>query len=135
MPGFSQSVTLAASRLTSGEGRSTRSEFWYWNLTLFLAAMVINVIAAFILSYNRAISCSEYGGLFSLLVTIFWPLLCVTVCIRRLHDRNMSGWWFLVLLVPIASLVMLFIIMFLPGTPGPNRFGPDPLGRQPRQQP
>ncbi len=129
MPGFSQSVTLAASRLTSGEGRSTRSEFWYWTLTLFLAALVICFIAA-----TSITSYSAYQGLVNLL-SIITALLLITVCIRRLHDRNMSGWWYLVLLVPFANLAIAFIIGFLPGTPGPNRFGPDPLGRQPRQQP
>ena len=52
---------------------------------------------------------------------------------RRLHDRNMSGWWllgFVVLsLIPLlgifASIAML-VIFFLPGTNGPNRFGDDP---------
>lgn len=73
------------------------------------------------------------------------PNLGVTV--RRLHDRNLSGWW---LLVPIGSLLLWLLgrgapgagaapasallslsmcvcylaILSLPGTAGPNRFGP-----------
>jgi uncharacterized membrane protein YhaH (DUF805 family) len=59
----------------------------------------------------------------------------IAVGVRRLHDRNMSGWWYLgfivLSLVPvigfIASIAMI-VIFLLPGTPGPNKYGPDPKG-------
>lgn len=61
----------------------------------------------------------------------FIPNIAVTI--RRLHDRDMSGWWYLgfiaVSVVPFVNLlaaIALFVIMLLPGTTGPNRFGPDP---------
>lgn len=57
----------------------------------------------------------------------------IAVSIRRLHDRDMSGWWYLGLtlagLIPIIGFlasIALLVLMALPGTPGPNRFGPDP---------
>ncbi len=64
-------------------------------------------------------------------LAVLIPSIAVTV--RRLHDRNMSGWWylgfmvlaFIPLLGLLASLAFL-IVMFLPGTAGPNRFGEDP---------
>ena len=46
----------------------------------------------------------------------------LAVSIRRMHDQDRSGWW---ILCPIANIIFLFI----DGTPGPNRFGPDPKGR------
>ena len=59
------------------------------------------------------------------------PSIAVTV--RRLHDRDMSGWWYLGLavasaipLVGFAASIALFVLMVLPGTDGGNRFGPDP---------
>jgi uncharacterized membrane protein YhaH (DUF805 family) len=69
------------------------------------------------------------AGLYLLFILV--PGIAVTV--RRLHDREMSGWWYLgftVLgMIPvvgwIASIAFL-VIMFLPGTPGYNRFGEDP---------
>lgn len=61
----------------------------------------------------------------------FIPSIAVTV--RRLHDRDMSGWWYLGLIVagfiPVIGFVgsiALFVFMLLPGTPGGNRFGDDP---------
>ena len=71
------------------------------------------------------------------IVVVYWlaiivPTLAVTV--RRLHDRDMSGWWYLGFIVLsaiplvgwIASIAQI-VIFCLPGTPGPNRFGEDPL--------
>jgi len=68
-------------------------------------------------------------GLFFLAIVI--PGIAVTV--RRFHDRDMSGWWYLGFVVlgmipkigGLFSLAML-VLMALPGTPGPNRYGADP---------
>jgi uncharacterized membrane protein YhaH (DUF805 family) len=43
----------------------------------------------------------------------------ITLTIQRSHDFNMSGWFALLWLVPLANLAFWFI----PGTDGPNRFG------------
>ena len=67
---------------------------------------------------------------------ILWLALLlptVAVSVRRLHDRDMSGWWYapviLLAWVPlIGGLIGLafLVVMLLRGTPGPNRFGADP---------
>jgi uncharacterized membrane protein YhaH (DUF805 family) len=55
-----------------------------------------------------------------------WIGLVVTV--RRLHDRNKSGRWVLVNLVPVVGWLWTLIECgILRGTTGPNRFGQDPL--------
>jgi uncharacterized membrane protein YhaH (DUF805 family) len=68
-------------------------------------------------------------GLFGL--ASFIPSIAVVV--RRLHDRNMSGWWYLGVIlasfIPVVgglAGIAMFVLFCLPGTPGPNRFGPDP---------
>lgn len=76
-----------------------------------------------------------FGGMGLLIV--LWGLVVlipgIAVTIRRLHDRDMSGWWYLGFIVAsfipfvgfVASIALL-VLMFLPGTEGPNRFGEDP---------
>src|SRR3979490_1787914 len=55
-----------------------------------------------------------------------WP--CIAVGAKRCHDRNRSGWFQLISLVPIVgALWLLFDLGILRGTDGPNRFGPAPL--------
>ena len=47
---------------------------------------------------------------------------------KRWHDRDNSGWWVLVNFIPLIGSLWAFIVAgFLRGTPGYNRFGPDPL--------
>lgn len=62
------------------------------------------------------------SSMMSIVILLFWvatiiPMLAVQV--RRCHDQDKSGWF---ILVPIYGI----ILMFLEGTRGPNRFGPDP---------
>jgi uncharacterized membrane protein YhaH (DUF805 family) len=60
-------------------------------------------------------------GLFVLFSII--PYLAVGA--RRLHDRNRTGWWQLISLVPLGGLLLLYW-WALRGDDGPNRFGPPP---------
>ena len=45
---------------------------------------------------------------------------------RRLNDINLSGWFVLVGLIPIANFIFGLMLLFWPGTPAVNRFGPMP---------
>jgi uncharacterized membrane protein YhaH (DUF805 family) len=60
-------------------------------------------------------------------LAIFIPNLAVAV--RRLHDQDKSSWWILIGFVPLIGGIWLLILYFTDGTPGPNRFGPDPKER------
>ncbi len=53
------------------------------------------------------------------------PSLAVTV--RRLHDTNSSGWWYLLVPLPYVGGFIVFAWCCIKGTVGTNRFGPDPL--------
>jgi uncharacterized membrane protein YhaH (DUF805 family) len=47
------------------------------------------------------------------------------VYIKRFHDRDKTGWWVLIGLIPlIGPLWLLIELGFLKGTDGANRFGP-----------
>lgn len=49
--------------------------------------------------------------------------------VKRWHDRDKSGWWVMINLVPLIGPIWSLIeVGILRGTVGPNRFGPDPLG-------
>jgi uncharacterized membrane protein YhaH (DUF805 family) len=54
----------------------------------------------------------------------FVPLIAVSV--RRLHDTNRSGWWFLMFLIPLLNLILFFFFMAEDSQPGENRYGPNP---------
>lgn len=57
-------------------------------------------------------------------VLLLWPTLAVSI--KRWHDRDKSGWWVLVVLLPFVGWIVALVANgVLPGTPGPNRFGPE----------
>jgi len=45
---------------------------------------------------------------------------------RRLHDTGRSGWWVLIGLVPLVGVIVLIVFLATDGTPGDNRYGPNP---------
>ena len=100
-------------------GRARRKEYWMFVLfsllIYFLVAIVLVALSATESAINIVI------GLLAL--SLMLPNLAVTI--RRLHDTDRSGWWALLSFVPILSLVIL-VFMFLDGTSGGYRFGPDP---------
>jgi uncharacterized membrane protein YhaH (DUF805 family) len=73
---------------------------------------------------------STAGVLFGILAIVgglglLLPGLAVTV--RRFHDTNSSGWWYLLALLPYIGSFIIFVWCCIPGTRGPNRFGYGPL--------
>lgn len=104
-------------------GRARRKEYWLF----FLFAMVVNIILRIV---DGAIGTLDYqlglgllSGIFSLAILI--PSIAVAV--RRLHDTDRKGWWFLLIFVPIVGAIALIIFFCMKGTDGENRFGSDPL--------
>jgi uncharacterized membrane protein YhaH (DUF805 family) len=60
----------------------------------------------------------------AILLTWMW----IAIDVKRYHDRDRSGWWLLLLLIPVLGPLWLFVVLgFLKGTEGENRFGADPL--------
>lgn len=63
-----------------------------------------------------------FGGIFSLAVLV--PSIAVPV--RRLHDIDRTGWWFLVSFAPLIGAIVLLVFAVQDGTPGGNRYGHNP---------
>jgi uncharacterized membrane protein YhaH (DUF805 family) len=62
---------------------------------------------------------------FLLAIPAAWANLALQA--KRWHDRDKSGWWILVNLVPLVGGLWSFVETgLLPGTPGPNQFGESP---------
>ncbi len=124
---------------TSFQGRSNRKPFWLGLLVL----MIVSTILQFILfglfgvgmmgpspDADPAAAMAEVGKMMVplgiLLLLTLWPTLALYA--KRWHDRDKSGWWSLIMLIPlIGGIWMLIELGFLRGTDGPNRFGPDPI--------
>ena len=67
--------------------------------------------------------------LFELAALPLWIWTTIAMQIKRWHDRDKSGVWMFVGFIPFIGWAWTLVeLMFLQGTIGPNRFGPDPKG-------
>lgn len=105
-----QSISSVFSQYFGFSGRACRSEYWWFFLFEFIAFFVLPLISWVL------------GLIF--FAAVFVPALAVLV--RRLHDTNRTGWWVLLSIIPFGSIVLL-IFAVLPGQPGQNKYGPNPL--------
>jgi uncharacterized membrane protein YhaH (DUF805 family) len=126
-------------------GRISRRTFWlHYFLPIFAASIVAGLLdLAFgftdfastsggTTTYEFSSSSGPIGAIVSLALLV--PSFSSNV--TRLHDRDHSAWWLLFVLLPIIGWIILIVqIGFLPGTPGPNRYGPPVDGRQPMAEP
>ncbi|AII50992.1 DUF805 domain-containing protein [Hymenobacter sp. APR13] len=67
-----------------------------------------------------------YEVLLAGLVLAVSTALAALLSVRRLHDVYLSGWYALVLLVPLVNLLAYMLLAVRPGTPGLNPWGPAP---------
>jgi len=114
-------MIIPLTRYAQFSGRASRSEFWWFqlfNLIVFMPLYVLSFIAGY--TGSEALAWVSIGLGVVVWLALLVPLVSVTI--RRLHDTDLSGWWYLLMLVPFANMVVL-VFMLLPGTPGGNRFG------------
>jgi len=170
------------------QGRARRSEFWLWVLFRIIVGMVSGSIVTSVMfsgmNFQNPDPSQFMARYFQVvpviqLINLALLLPSIAVAVRRLHDINRTGWWYIMpIVVSIAGFIVFFIsfgaklitmaggadhmtdqqglqfvlsmfgsiflYLILPilvaeivmlvfyvtdGTPGSNRFGPDPKGR------
>ena len=104
------------------DGRASRSEYWYFTLFSVIISIILAVIGA-------AAQVGFLQGIYSLAVLL--PSLGVTI--RRLHDTNRSGWWWLIGIIPVIGWIWIIILLASGGDGGSNNYGPDPWDTQTSQ--
>ena len=122
--GFSEAVRTVLNKYATFEGRSRRSEYWYFTLLSVILSIAAQVIGGG----------GRNGGLITLLllgvlclVSLALLIPGIAVSVRRLHDTGRSGWFLLIALIPLVGGILLLVWMCSRGTEGPNRFGADPI--------
>ena len=108
-------------------GRANRPEYWWWVLALVIATIVVAIVEGVILApmLGFEVFASEAGQPLQLLLSLAAFLPSLAVAVRRLHDVDRSGWWYLIVLVPLVVFLVLLYWFVQPGTEGGNQFGPE----------
>lgn len=110
----------ALGKYATFSGRASRAEYWYF----FLAVLVLNLGLAVL---SLIFSDSFLGDLLDGLSTVFLVLMLIpslSIGVRRLHDINKSGWWYLVVFVPLIGPLLLLYWAIQPGDTDSNMHGP-----------
>jgi len=107
---LTNSVISCFNKYFDFETRSSRKEFWYWQLFRILMFLSITFLESLGLS----------GLLF--ISNFIFLIPEVAVSIRRLHDINKSGWWILLTLT-IIGIIPLTYFYCIKGDDGANDYG------------
>lgn len=151
-------MLMPLKRYADFSGRSRRKEFWLFQLLNLIViavffgpiyrVMIGNMMAQATMGQDgtfagAASSGFQFGdhpiavafGAIGLIWVLFVFIPSLALIVRRLHDRDMSGWWYLgfvvLAMIPLVGLVAsiaFLVVMCLDGTQGTNRFGADPKG-------
>jgi uncharacterized membrane protein YhaH (DUF805 family) len=98
---------------TNFAGRARRAEYWWFALANFIAVFVLVVLVT-------------VARIFWVLYVVYLLALIVpgiAVTIRRLHDTDRSGWWWLIALVPFVGGLILLVLLCIDSTRGTNQWG------------
>ena len=100
----------------SFQNRINRKQF----ISRYLLALIIFSFIAF--AIKSLLGESEAANLLQILPVAFLVWATFSICIRRLHDANLSSWWVL------APIVREIFGLLIKSTPGQNSYGvaPDP---------
>ena len=129
-------MLLPLKRYADFSGRSRRKEYWLY----YLLNMIVTIVGLLLVvagvpwdqmnnKYLPPMGISTWiGGMVLILWVLGTFVPSLAVAVRRFHDQDKSGWFYLLAFVPYAGGIILIIFMCLEGTRGANRYGPDPLG-------
>lgn len=104
-------------------GRASRSEYWWFQLFIYIIFSILGLVFV-----SSDLKPEIIGAFIVAYAGLFLPQLAVLV--RRLHDIGKSGNQIWLTFIPIANIffsIRIFIWMFRPGQPFPNKYG-DPPG-------
>jgi uncharacterized membrane protein YhaH (DUF805 family) len=108
-------------------GRACRKEFWYfWG---------INIIISFVHIVNTVLMDIVPGiletvlGFVNIIISVYFIAILIptiAVAVRRLHDINKSGIWFLINFIPFIGGIIFLVLLAQEGNPDVNEFGVSP---------
>ena len=108
--GFIDAIKLFFQNFTNFNGRSRRSEYWW--------ICVFNMIVSFVIG----LILPDFAWIWSVIILV--PTL--SLCVRRLHDIGKSGWWYLLICVPLVGGIILIVWFCRDSDPNANQWGVSP---------
>lgn len=138
MVSFPQAITMFFQRYVDFQGRSQRSEYWWvvlFNLIIFTLLFMFSGIGIEALEAEDYSNVSTPVLMLGVVYVLAILLPSIALVVRRFHDLNQTGWLYLAFIIVgilpfigILASIAMYVWFAFPGTKGPNKYGPDPLG-------
>ena len=128
---FGRAVGSCFSKYGDFSGRARRSEFWWWYLFVIIVTLIPVLIGVVILVASSASSGEAAGApaVIAIVMYVIAGLISIALLVptyavgcRRLHDKGISGWLQLLVLVPCGNIVLI-VLWALAGQPHDNQYG------------
>ena len=119
-------LDILTNKYADFNGRARRKEYWMWTLyytVILLFAMVLD--NALGLNFELLGQNLGYGWLYVTIgITHLIPGLAIVV--RRLHDVGKSGWFYLIILIPLIGFIWILVLFCTDGVKEDNKWGSNP---------
>ena len=106
------------------KGRASRSEYWFLQLLFTPLAMYVGF-------WSDPVSTGTIDPpplyILSTIIVMLLFIPSITSQIRRFHDKDKSGWFIFINIIPLIGWLIALVMLLDKGTPGKNRFGEYPL--------
>ena len=111
-------------------GRTSRKDYRLATLGIFLLTFVVGFLCSLIfgasLSYDESMDLGKYFSNVGNIIYLVWSLALVvpeiSISVRRLHDINKSGYWYLLTCVPVVGGLILLVFYLLPAVDKGNKY-------------
>ena len=119
-------LDILTNKYADFNGRARRKEYWMWTLyytIVLLFAMVLDNVLG--LNFELFGQDLGYGWLY-VTVGITHLIPGLGIVIRRLHDVGKSGWFYLIILIPIIGFIWILVLFCTDGVKEDNKWGANP---------
>lgn len=110
------------------KGREESIQFWQTMVINFMVAILsytMSMLLAFVIGFD-VIEKNNAMLILAMLPYMLYVLVSfiptVSICIRRLHDTNKSGWWLLLSLIPLIGGILVLVLMTFPTIKENNKY-------------
>ena len=101
---FGKAIATCMGKYGTFSGRASRSEYWWFYLFTVLMSWGSMIVAGAMFSFE-----DPMVDLLPSIVSLVFFVPAIAAGSRRLHDIGKSGWWQLLLLIPIIGWILLIV--------------------------
>jgi uncharacterized membrane protein YhaH (DUF805 family) len=122
---FQGAISAGYQNYANFTGRASRSAYWWWTLFQVLATAAIGIVFGHgvMMMDPNTMAMDYHGGVVSNLWSLANLLPCLALGARRLHDIGKSGWWQLIVLIPLIGWIVLIVWFCQKSDAGANQHG------------